>query len=708
MAEDLERIARNANPRKNEYLSDRRVEKLREALNQPLPSRRRLGLKVLLASSLLNAGYSEQAVTAYREVKTTLKQKMPKQMEKRGLWIRKQIALSFLRIGEQENCLENHTIDSCLFPIRDGGVHKIKRGSRKAKEVLLKILEDYPHDLDAKWLLNIASMTLGEYPDGIPEQWRVPPETFEADYQIERFVDVAGRHELDVNALAGGVVVADFNRDGRFDIMVSSMGLRDQLRLFRGTKEGTFQEVTKAAGLMGLVGGLNLIHADYNNDGYPDVLVLRGGWFGSQGRHPNSLLRNDGDGTFTDVTRSAGLYSRYPTQTATWFDYDLDGHLDLFIGNETWKREYPCELYHNNGDGTFDEVAREAGVRVIGLVKGVVSADINNDRYPELYISRMTEPNLLFENRGSKPKESSDGWRRFTDITERAGVAEPDHSFPAWFWDYNNDGWQDLFVAGYRMDGVGDVLADYLGREHDAELPRLYRNNGDGTFEDVTKEAHLDRIVYAMGANYGDLDNDGFQDFYVGTGDPDLSMLMPNRMFRNAEGEVFQDVTSSGGFGHLQKGHGIAFVDVDQDGDQDIYEVMGGAYTGDVYRNAFYENPGGDNHWLKLKLVGNETNRGAIGVRVKVVTAGPDGTREIHRTVRTGGSFGSDSLIQEIGLGDAGSIERVRVHWPVSDQERTYLGLELDRAYRIIEGKAKAEELALQSVRLGHERDVAR
>ena len=143
-----------------------------------------------------------------------------------------------------------------------------------------------------------------------------------------------------------------------------------------------------------------------------------------------------------------------------------------------------------------------------------------------------------------------------------------------------------------------DIVLEHQGRPHRGQLPRLYRNNGDGTSADVSRVARLDRIMVGMGSNCGDLDNDGFLDIYLGTGDPDYRMLIPNLMFRNAGGEFFQDVTSSGGFGHLQKGHGVAFGDIDADGDQDIYHVVGGAFEGDTFQNALYLNPGHGNNWI--------------------------------------------------------------------------------------------------------------
>ena len=175
-----------------------------------------------------------------------------------------------------------------------------------------------------------------------------------------------------------------------------------------------------------------------------------------------------------------------------------------------------------------------------------------------------------------------------------------------------------------------------------------------------------------MGANFGDLDNDGWLDFYLGTGDPSLSTLIPNRMFRNADGKFFQDVTTSGGFGHIQKGHGISFADFDNDGDQDIYEVMGGAYAGDNYRNVLFLNPGHGNHWITLKLEGIRSNRAAMGARIRVTVQTAQGERSIYKTVSTGGSFGASPLRQEIGLGQAKAIRSVEIFWPTHRENTNF------------------------------------
>lgn len=702
MAERLEGIVRGTNPMDNRFLSLERAEMARERLARATSLVDRADFQQLLAVELLNGGASEAAAVEFEKFEKLLIQHRPDLLAKLKLPLKTYEAMCYLRLAEQDNCLTNHTTDSCLLPIKDGGVHRIQRGSRRAVGILTNLLAEFPADLAARWLLNIACMTLGEYPDKVPPPWLIPARVFESDYDIKRFYDVAGGLGLDVDDLAGGSILEDFDGDGNLDVMVSAMGLRSQLRFFHNNGDGTFSERTQAAGLTGEIGGLNLVHADYNNDGFPDVVVLRGGWMGVAGRYPFSLLRNNGNGTFDDVTEEAGVLHFRPTQTAVWFDYDNDGWLDLFVGNEsTPNTANPCELFRNNRNGTFTECAAGAGLAVTRFVKGVTSADYNNDGRPDLYLSCRGQPNLLFRNDGPATVGSGAATQwKFTDVTAVAGVADPIQSFPTWFFDYDNDGWPDLFVAGYQTQDSGDIAAEYLGLPTAAERARLYHNNRDGTFSNRAREARLDKVLYAMGSNFGDLDNDGWLDFYIGTGDPELSTLIPNRMFRNAEGRYFQDVTTSGGFGHLQKGHGVSFGDIDNDGDQDVYETMGGAYSGDHYRNVLYENPGHGNHWITLKLEGTKSNRSAIGARIKITLLTSDGERVIHRTVGTGGSFGGSPLRQEIGLGKATAIKSIEVSWPASGQAQVFRDVSMDAMHRIREGEAKPSGVPLKTFKL--------
>ena len=241
-----------------------------------------------------------------------------------------------MRLAEDENCHLTATRDACLLPIKGGGVHQRREGSEGAVRALLEVLSEDPSSLRARWLLNIAHMTLGSYPDGVPERYRIPPSVFASDYPLPRFDNVAAEAGVDFSGLAGGAILEDFDGDRRLDLVWSAMGFDDQMRFLHNKGDGTFVERTREAGLTGETGGLNMLPADYDNDGNVDVLVLRGGWLGSQGRFPLSLLKSDGHGRFQDVTKAAGLLGHLaPTQTAVFFDFDGDGWLDLFVGNES-------------------------------------------------------------------------------------------------------------------------------------------------------------------------------------------------------------------------------------------------------------------------------------------------------------------------------------------------------------------------------------
>ena len=705
MVERLAVLEASIDPEKHPYVNDKRVPLFRQRVADLAASTAAAGgrhrerlpdARFALAAELLRAGHPAEAAEEYDSL-LELAGRGPF----RGI-LQTLVGVSHLRLAEQQNCILRHTTDSCLLPISDLGVHEVPDGSRAAVAQFLAVLSVNPQDLTARWLLNIAYMTLGEWPEGVPTQHLIPPAAFASDYDIGRFEDVASVVGVDAVGLSGGAVVEDFDGDGHLDIMASSKGLSDQIRYFRNSADGSFEELTEAAGLLGIVGGLNTEHADYDNNGYNDVFVLRGAWLDSDGLHPNSLLSNLDGESFADVTEAAGLLSLHPTQTADWGDYNADGWLDLFVGNETLAAQrHPCELFHNLGSDTepvaFSDVAQASGVDVVGFVKAVVWGDYNNDGRLDLYVSRLLpgERNLLLRNDGP---DTRDSWQ-FTDMTDQAGVPGPAHSFQTWFWDYDNDGWQDLYVSSFQGD-VADVAADYIGLPHDGSLSRLYHNNGDGTFSDVTQAARLDKPLLVMGSNFGDLDNDGFDDFYVGTGDPYMVTTVPNRMFRNAADGSFQDVTSSGGFGHLQKGHGVAFGDLDHDGDQDVFAVMGGAYSGDVYQNVLFRNPGHGNHWIKVLLEGRRSNRSAIGARIKVTVTSPGGQREIHATVNNGGSFGSSSLRQEIGLGQASAILSVEVVWPTSGERQVFEDVEMEQLLVVREGESTAEQTSFEAFAL--------
>jgi hypothetical protein len=448
--------------------------------------------------------------------------------------------------------------------------------------------------------------------------------------------------------------------------------------LFINRRDGTFEDRGASAGLAEQKMAVNLAHADFDNDGDLDVLALRGGW---ETPYPLSLLRNRGSGVFDDVTVSAGLGEPIASQSAAWGDYDNDGLLDLYVAGEYHDRNATplnfSRLYHNSGDGRFENVAEKAGVLNERWAKGVVWGDYDDDGDLDLYVSNMNGPNRLYRNNG-------DG--TFADVAPDLGLTEPYSSFSCWFWDYDNDGRLDLFVTGFSAS-LQDIVADMLGQPAKGERPRLYRNLGPDGFQDVAAGVGLDRVTLPMGSNFADIDNDGFLDVFLATGRPLYSVLIPDLLFKNVDGRRFEDVTTSSGTGHLQKGHGVSFADADGDGDLDLFVEVGGQTPGDKSHNALFRNPGQGNHWLQVRLVGTRSNRSAIGAKVRAeVAVRGCGSRTIYRTVSGGSSFGGNSLVVSLGLGEATSARTLTITWPASRTVQTFHDVRGDRAIEIIEG----------------------
>lgn len=670
---------RERTPNDHKYLGDAELRREQHSLTLLGPegdSRERMMSLAAIGVHQLRLGENEEAIENLTSARRLLDDVRPEVTDIIADSIMMALGVAYLRLGETENCIHCQTGESCILPIRPGGVHEHQRGSRNAIQHFEELLKQNPDHLGARWLLNVAYMTIGEFPSGVPEEFLIAPEAFESDEEVPRFTNIASDLGLDTFGLSGGVAVDDFNGDDLLDIVVSDWSTSGQIRYFRNDGDGSFSDLTERAGLKGLYGGLNLVHVDFDNDGDVDVLVLRGAWLGSMGRHPNSLLRNDGRGNFRDVTFECGLGElHFPTQTAAWSDYDQDGDLDLFVGNES----FPCQLFQNDGQGNFVDGARQAGVQNLGVTKGVAWGDFDGDDDPDLYVSNLGQPNRLYRNEGNGV---------FVDVAELLHVERPIRSFPTWFWDYDNDGHLDLYVASYEAAAV-QVAADYLGLPHSDESDRFYRNSSSGRFQDATSALGFTRVTMPMGCSFGDIDNDGFLDFYLGTGDPMFENLVPNLMFRNRDGAAFSDVTQSSALGHLQKGHGVAFADFDNDGDQDLFIVLGGAYLGDGFQNAFFENPGSEHHWLKVKLIGATSNRSAIGARLRIEVKSDGKTRSIYRWIDNGSSFGGNPLRQEIGLGDTETVERLEVYWPMTGQTQIFEDVSVDQYIEIVEGASE-------------------
>lgn len=657
------------------------------------------------ANALLELGEEKKAVDLLEE----LLQKMHVYNSSMTIDMRRLLALAYMRLGERTNCVNNHTNASCIFPIAANGFHRNKTGSAKAIELYEQILREDPDDLESRWLLNIAYMTIGGYPQQVPPAWLLSGlDTKDSSQTIKPFTDIAPDLGLDIRNMGGGTIVDDFNNDGYLDIITSGWDLKESMHYFINNANGTFRDVSDSSQLSKITGGLNIMQTDYNNDGLKDILVLRGAWKNKFGMEPPSLLRNNGDGTFTDVTKEAGLLSMMPTQTATWADFNNDGWLDVFIGYETadMTNPNPCQLYINNHNGTFTEQTKTAGINVIGFVKGVTSGDYNNDGKTDIFISTLNGNKYLLQN-----EITSSGKLHFKDVSQQAGFSnDKSRTFATWFWDYDNDGWLDIIVCGYNFSSslASYAAAEALGKpvKQSGEV-YLYKNNGNGSFTNITETAGLTKMVFAMSANFGDIDNDGYPDMYFGTGNPKFQSLIPNKMFRNNEGKTFTDITSAVRVGNLQKGHGIAFADLDNDGDEDIYIDMGGAFKGDIYQNSLFLNPGqNNNNWIDICAEGTTCNKAAIGARLKVFFTENGKQRMVCKEVNSGGSFGSNPLRQHIGIGTAAIIDSVQVKWPGDEQIQVFRKISPNNYIRIIQSNnafttGHLNKLDFTSVRFG-------
>jgi ASPIC/UnbV protein/VCBS repeat protein len=694
-------------PRQNAYLGDSALKKLLETRAEldeaTAPPKSLARLDYDIGKNLLRLGRNEEALARLRACHERLVTLPRAEWPAYGERLSYDLGVAAMRKGESDNCVARHTAQSCLLPIEKGGVHADPAGSREAMQWLRDAMKNSPDEvvrLCSRWLLNIAAMTVGDYPQGLTKDELVPPAVYASDSPFPRFTDVAPALGLNNFDLSGGAILEDFDGDGLLDVFTSSWNTSEPLHFHRSRGDGTFEDRSQAANLEGLYGGLNMLQCDFDDDGWIDVFVLRGAWlFGPRGQIPKSLLQNRG-GTFLDVTIRAGLNEQfYPSQAGGFADYDLDGDLDLYLGSEA-NTDAPFSglLFQNQGDGTFRDVARAARVENVRFCKGVSWGDYDVDRWPDLYCSNLGAKNRLYRNHG-------DG--TFEDVAEALGVTHPINGFPTWFWDFDNDGVLDIFASSYEFIDpdkdlrVGPVAASYLGLPFEGELSCLYRGDGKGGFTDVARARNLLKLNLPMGSNFADLDGDGFLDFYLGTGYPGYDGLVPNQLYWNRGGERFDDVSAAAGMGHLQKGHGVSFGDLDMDGDLDLFEQMGGAYPGDGFGDVLYENPGFGHHWLELRLVGIESVRSAVGTRVRVDYTEGGAKKSLWRWVNSGGSFGCNPLRQHIGLGRAEGPVRVELFWPKTGKTQVFEGVPLDARLELTEGASAWRKLETRPFHLG-------
>jgi enediyne biosynthesis protein E4 len=479
------------------------------------------------------------------------------------------------------------------------------------------------------------------------------------------FVHSIGDNDLSniIESVGGGAAFLDYDQDGFIDLYVCSgiylkgfnhageISKSSGNRLYRNKQDGTFEDVTQTAGVDG--GGaysMGITIGDYNNDGYPDIYVCNYG--------PNILYKNNGNGTFTDVSKVATIEGNECSVGAVWLDYDNDGLLDLYVGNYLYfdpNYKYPEAsdgfpapnaydsqpdvLYHNDGNDVFRDVTAEMGITDNdGRAMGVGAIDYDDDGFVDIYVTNDHTLNYLFHNEGGK---------KFVDKGTPSGTAfskagEATISMSVDFADYNGDGRMDIFKS-------------------DDSYCSLYENLGNGIFNDRASFAGISMAAaqfVGWSSSFVDYDNDGDEDIFKTNGALKHLYGHQDQLFENIGGGKFQDVSIKRGEYFKQEfvGRGACLGDYDNDGDFDIYIVNLNS-AGKFLRN----NKGNENNWLLLKLVGQTSNRDGIGARVRV-TAG--GTTQTSQKRSTTGYLSQNDPRMHFGLGKNEFVDKIEIRWP--------------------------------------------
>ena len=509
-----------------------------------------------------------------------------------------------------------------------------------------------PSNERARAWLWLSSQSLGGYPEAVPDEYRMEMKVGHAPSTIQ-YEDIAARIGLDKTSAGRGTAVFDYNNDGFLDIVITAA--HGGCNLYRNNGDGTFTDVSVESGLDTCVNGFVVTAGDYDNDGFVDLFVTRMGFYVGEG----TLFHNNGDGTFTDVTQKAGIRTWGPGFTASWVDYDCDGYLDLFIANNLgglFDRRIPNRLFHNNGDGTFTEVTETAGIASAFPTIGSAWGDYNNDGYPDLFISSGLGRAQLYRNNG-------DG--TFTEVGLQAGLTDLVIGSTCFWCDYDNDGWLDIMQFAWSdHEDVVETMRTGRGPE-DGSISRIYHNNRDGTFSKRSREIGIDGCWGTMSGNFGDLNNDGHLDFLLGNGSPRMDRLEPLILLEN-DGLKFHNVTFSAGLPFVGKSHGTNCADLFGDGRLSVIVAAGGAYPGDLLTTSIYRPKQLLGNYLNVRLKGTNSNRDAIGARITLLS----GDKRQMREVGGGTNFGCLHGEQHFGLGKLSTIDALEIRWPSGLRQR--------------------------------------
>jgi hypothetical protein len=615
------------------------------------------------------------------------------------------LAMCYLRNAERENCLgkllrrrsslgEGTGGDACcqkghLCCLPLTRFHDSPESSRMAATLFETLLDNYNQSNKLyQWLLNFTHMTLNSFPEGVPSAYRITSKFIDLFYGEEAlriadefsylsFEDRATELGVDFYGTGRGVAVEDFDKDGYLDIVTG--GGFEEVKFYKNDSGIRFIDKTVEAGLGGIKQPFMITAADYDNDGWMDLFICR-----PFGRF--QLFRNNRDGTFSDVTESTGLLDGLgdgeiaATWVPAWGDVNNDGYLDLFLAQ--WGMKLPLvsgvmakprmdsRLFINT-KGHFVDRTKEYGLAEIvkdEFFIGAAFGDYNSDGYPDLFLSSPTRNrSVLLRNIEGRRFEK-------TDLIHRT-----EGGFVASFLDLNHDGRLDIFQAGFA-DATTSTEMAVFGHNLDVYTSghsTVFVQTEDGQF--VERNDLFDTPMGTMGGSFGDINNDGAYDFYLGTGDPEGWFVLPNLMYvGQTEGtkcvERMENVSMLQGLGTIQKGHGVVFFDFDNDGRQDIYSSLGGMWPADRWQSQLLVNRSVlTNTWIKIRLRGRQTNYFGVGCMIKVRAETAQGeaiVRYYHMDNKTG--FGSAPYLAHIGLLNALRVNAVDVFWPVSQSWKTY------------------------------------